>query len=449
MAICTNCGNDVPAGQKFCTGCGTPVNAVPEAAPEPVAAEAPAAPEEAPAYVAPAPAAPVAPQAPEPPVAPAPATPAPTAPVAPPVAPAPAPAAPVYQQPAPAPAPAAPAYQQPAPAPAPAQQTGYTMPQPQPKKAAPQTGPAAMQPQQGVQVRSQTPLGVGGFLITLIVLAIPIVGFILCIVWAINAKNVNRRNLSRAYLILFIIGIVISILMYIFAGAIINKVLGPELTQTLLGGGNAMSLIGGSTDDDSDDSSGGGLFGDLLGGGDGSGISVGGGGAMGSLIDWMKDGTYSYDYRQISEYEGTTSESSGSMTASGGNLAVITNADGQNSRVIIKDGTMYLVMDDQQLVMTLGAGDIDLSDMGMFDYSKIELIGEGTGDVDGKTLPYEEYAIHDDGSEDINVKYYMEGGQVYAIESSWMGSKSVMIITNASGSARNEMFEIPSDYMTF
>lgn len=50
------------------------------------------------------------------------------------------------------------------------------------------------------------PLGVFGYLWTLVLLNIPVLGFILSIIWACGAaKDPNRRNLARAWLILTVI----------------------------------------------------------------------------------------------------------------------------------------------------------------------------------------------------------------------------------------------------
>ena len=61
------------------------------------------------------------------------------------------------------------------------------------------------------------PLSVWQYVLMMIVPAIPIVGFILMIVWAVGGANtnVNRTNYARAYWLLALIGIVVSILLSI------------------------------------------------------------------------------------------------------------------------------------------------------------------------------------------------------------------------------------------
>ena len=59
-----------------------------------------------------------------------------------------------------------------------------------------------------------TPLGVAQYVIMMILQAIPLVGLIAMIIWAIGGQgsNVNRRNYARAYLVIQVISIVLSLL---------------------------------------------------------------------------------------------------------------------------------------------------------------------------------------------------------------------------------------------
>ena len=55
-----------------------------------------------------------------------------------------------------------------------------------------------------------------GFVGSLLLMAIPIVGFIITIVWASGGVvNLNRRNLARGYLLLMGIGVLVYILVVI------------------------------------------------------------------------------------------------------------------------------------------------------------------------------------------------------------------------------------------
>jgi amino acid transporter len=59
--------------------------------------------------------------------------------------------------------------------------------------------------------------------------AIPVIGWIACVIIAIKAENVNRRNFARAVVIYLIIGIVfsiVSVFVFSFAWAYISQLLG-------------------------------------------------------------------------------------------------------------------------------------------------------------------------------------------------------------------------------
>jgi hypothetical protein len=82
------------------------------------------------------------------------------------------------------------------------------------------------------------PMGMWGYVGSLLLLSIPLVGLILAIVWAAGGTdNVHRRNLSRAWLILLAIGIVLSILL----GAVITSIVASIMQE--LGGGSLNNFM--------------------------------------------------------------------------------------------------------------------------------------------------------------------------------------------------------------
>ncbi len=94
---------------------------------------------------------------------------------------------------------------------------------------APPPAPVYQQPPQpqyqapAAPANLSAPLSVGGFLGTMIVMAIPIVNIIMLFVWGFGANaNLNRKNLCRAMLILAAIGVVLSILFSIAFGSIFS-----------------------------------------------------------------------------------------------------------------------------------------------------------------------------------------------------------------------------------
>jgi hypothetical protein len=169
-----------------------------------------------------------------------------------------------------------------------------------------------------------------------------------------------------------------------------------------------------------------------------------GGQAMTSLIQWMIDGTFSYDFTMTAEGPEGKTESTGSMAMDGKNMAVTTEmtVEGQQvkSRIIVKDDVTYIVDDANKLIMKAPGGMNATAGM-ITDYSGIAPVGSGTGEIGGKTLPYEEYS-----QEGAMVRYYMDGGQVYGIESEYEGYRSVMIITNPSKTIPSGAFDLPEGY---
>ena len=159
MAFCTECGANVPDGVKFCTGCGSPMK-LPAAAPptpEPQAASTQAA---------------VTVMEPIPQPAP---------------------------QPSPPPQPVAP----------PPQQTYYQPPAaPQPQVYTP-AAPAEIPPTGKFGVMS-----VLAYIGTMILFALPFIGWLACIIMAFAPKNQNLRNFSRAMLVFLILGLILSVIAY-------------------------------------------------------------------------------------------------------------------------------------------------------------------------------------------------------------------------------------------
>lgn len=168
--------------------------------------------------------------------------------------------------------------------------------------------------------------------------------------------------------------------------------------------------------------------------------------AMTSLIKWMMDGTFSFDYTLTSEGPDGKTEGSGSMAVDGENLAMQQEmmVEGQHikSRVIKKGDKMYMIDDENKYVMEISA-EMNPTEGMMTDYGGITKTGEGTGEIDGRILPFEDYTESDTGAV---VRYYLDGGNVYGIESDYEGYKTVMIIKNASNSVPSDTFDVPSDY---
>lgn len=184
MAFCTNCGNQMADGVKFCTACGTAVAAAAPAAP-PVITETAPTPAAASASTLTAATEPAAPATEQQTAA------QPMQTAAPPVQ------QPVQQAPAPQPQPV---YAQPAPQPAMQQQPAAQQPLYAPQPVAP-----------AAAVYQEEPITTGSYIGIFLLLMIPIVNLICLLVWACGGcARRNKTNLARALLVWMLIGAVLG-----------------------------------------------------------------------------------------------------------------------------------------------------------------------------------------------------------------------------------------------
>ena len=93
------------------------------------------------------------------------------------------------------------------------------------KKKVPITGVRASPPPGG-QYGVVSVLGWVGYFI---VAAIPVVGLVMCFVWAFGKGNINRRNVFRAALILMAASIVLGLIFGLVFGSLYMSLLGPLL----------------------------------------------------------------------------------------------------------------------------------------------------------------------------------------------------------------------------
>ncbi|MGH8182599.1 MAG: hypothetical protein ACREPH_02945 [Rhodanobacteraceae bacterium] len=67
--------------------------------------------------------------------------------------------------------------------------------------------------------RESLPVSLGDWILTMLILAIPLVNIIMLFVWGFSdATHPSKRNFCRAYLIWMLIGIVIFVLFMIMGG---------------------------------------------------------------------------------------------------------------------------------------------------------------------------------------------------------------------------------------
>jgi hypothetical protein len=78
--------------------------------------------------------------------------------------------------------------------------------------------PAAEDPDKPDRKSKYAPMTSLGMAVELFLMSIPVVGLVLMILWSCGVcRKIARRNLARAYLILLIVGLVVTVVLAILA----------------------------------------------------------------------------------------------------------------------------------------------------------------------------------------------------------------------------------------
>ena len=143
-------------------------------------------------------------------------------------------------------------------------------PQTPPVCQVPPQQPAPPQsPELSVKGTKYEPITTGGFLGIMLLLCIPVVGFILLIVWACGGcRKISKRSFARASLILT----VITLVLILIAGLVLKTAFDSALSSLGLSTSQFSGLLGGLTDGQDDINENTGILG-ILGGLSGTGNS--------------------------------------------------------------------------------------------------------------------------------------------------------------------------------
>jgi hypothetical protein len=88
--------------------------------------------------------------------------------------------------------------------------------------------PQPVRPETATIPANYAPISAWGYVGYELLFCIPVVGFILMLVFAFNNSNINRKNFARSYLIYFIFGLILTIL-----GVVLAAVFGYSLTSLI------------------------------------------------------------------------------------------------------------------------------------------------------------------------------------------------------------------------
>lgn len=163
-----------------------------------------------------------------------------------------------------------------------------------------------------------------------------------------------------------------------------------------------------------------------------------------TYADMMKKGKFMMRYKATLAQDGTNMNVEITAAMDGENVdCIITGEDGMSFHSLITDDALYFIDDVNKTYMEMPitseeetAPELDIVSDEDFSYT-----GSGTGTVDGKTLPYEEYAAGEE-----NMRYYFDGKELYAIVVSGSDGETVMRILEISDKIPSGMLKIPAGY---
>lgn len=110
-------------------------------------------------------------------------------------------------------------------------------------------------------------------------------------------------------------------------------------------------------------------------------------------------------------------------------------------RLVQADGTFYMVDDNQKMAMNMAVIGLDLSAMMPSHVATTSPTGSGTGEVMGKTLPYEEYSENG-----MVIRYYYDGITPAYITGESQNESFIYEIVEFSTTVPDSLYGIPSDY---
>ena len=164
-----------------------------------------------------------------------------------------------------------------------------------------------------------------------------------------------------------------------------------------------------------------------------------------NLVTWMHDGSYYMEYYFEMAEEGQMYITHGYVAFLDkdnfvhGTEVVLDGKEIKN-RILIKDG-LICVVDDVAKVFVCQPAEEGYYEMTVNDYSQMEFMASGKGQVQNKTLLYDEYQTNDS-----TIRYYYENGQVYAMETIVADTMILLIIENASPNLPPGVLDIPAGY---
>lgn len=164
----------------------------------------------------------------------------------------------------------------------------------------------------------------------------------------------------------------------------------------------------------------------------------------GAYSDAMKSGRFYITFTTDIDLDGISVQMDAAAASDGGATAMLTRIpapDGKimESRVLIKDGKSYMIDDNAKSYMQMDAATVEIPIGG---YTSMVYAGDGSGEIDGRSLPYEEYA-----GTDGFIRFYFDGQNLFAISTQPDSGGMIMLVTEFSDKIPADILELPADYV--
>ena len=149
-------------------------------------------------------------------------------------------------------------------------------------------------------------------------------------------------------------------------------------------------------------------------------------------------GSYLLHYKGTITFEGQTIESDVTFATDGTDTSVINVMDGMTAHILVKDGVTYQIDDGARTYYAVAETDGTENVLSIADKDSV---GKGTGNVDGKGLPYEEYRLGDE-----TTRFYFNDSKLYAVSTKTPDSESLMIVLELTDQVPASALTIPAGY---
>lgn len=167
----------------------------------------------------------------------------------------------------------------------------------------------------------------------------------------------------------------------------------------------------------------------------------------GSFVNIMKSGKFLMRYKTSVDIGDGKADAEITAAVDGKNVGTVYKSDDISTHTILRDNVLYFLDDEKKTYIRMNTG-ISSGQNGQIPKTgdltgteDLKYTGSGTAQINGKTLPYEEYV-----SGGTTMRFFVNGRDLYAISSKSEGVEMQMIILELSGSIPDGLLSIPAGY---